>query len=370
LQNTKKGQGFAKRIAVSVLLLTTSIIIPFLCLVLCCSLINTGLKSPPYCHQWAGISCNSLNQVSDLFLAGLSLPPQANQPTFPQLLQYLQQLPALQFLDLHSTSGLHEPGASIPPEIASLANLQRLDLSAAGFTGQLPRSVSAIANLQHLNASFNALAGSLPKVFAGMSSLVTLDLSGCGLAGPLPGSFAALQGLQELRLAGNALSGSLPETYALLSSLTLLDVSSNNLSGSLSSLLGGSSGKAVARMIGAAVAEAHTELQAARRILTELTARANKHNAQVTPINKADLGAEIRAAKLALQAATRAVESLKQHARSAAAAGAAGAAEELSVQVQGRSGLGRLQVLNAGGNALTGLLPKSLAGLEQLRVRR
>jgi hypothetical protein len=300
-------------------------------------------------------------------LANLQLPPQASQPTFSQLLQYLQQLPALQSLDLHSTSGLHEPGASIPPEIASLANLQRLDLSAAGFTGQLPRSLSAIANLQHLNASFNALAGSLPKVFAGMSSLVTLDLSECGLAGPLPGSFAALQGLQELRLAGNALSGSLPETYALLSSLTLLDVRSNNLSGRVPNAFGDASQQAAPA--DAAMAAAVQDLEAAQRDLADLTSPRLPRKVPVTPINKADLDAEIRAAKLALQAATRAVESLKQHAWSAAA-GAAGTGEELTVQVQGRSGLGRLQVLNAGDNALTGLLPKSLAGLEQLRVRR
>ncbi|WIA10190.1 hypothetical protein OEZ85_010393 [Tetradesmus obliquus] len=329
-----------------------------------------GLKPPPYCTNWPGVSCNGLNQVTRLNLASLHLQPQPTQPTFGALLQLLQQLPALEALDLHRTRGFHEARASIPPEISSLVKLRSLDLSDAGLYGVLPRTLSALVNLQYLNVSFNALSGSVPKVFAGLSSLQVLDLSGCGLTGPLPPSFAALQDLQELRLAGNALNGSLPGTFMLLDGLTVLDVSSNKLTGSLADMLGGPAGKAAA----AAVSEARHEVQTAQHTMDVLMARA-KEQEKAAGGQSHELTVKIKHAQAELQAATRAVQGLRRRAGSAAADDTdpttAGAAGDLSVQLAAQpASLASLQVLNAGSNALTGLLPKSLGSLKQLRELR
>ncbi|XP_038977498.1 receptor-like protein EIX2 [Phoenix dactylifera] len=182
----------------------------------------------------------------------------------------------LNYLDLSMNNF---SGAPIPDFIGSLAKLEYLILSNAGFGGTIPHQLGNLSNLlyldlasnlhyssdvdnlgwlpsirflQHLDMSnvnlskasnwihvinmlpslsvlrlFRATLPSLP------STLPHVNLQQNNLSGPLPNQIGALQSLGYLDLGLNLLDGSIPASLGKLSALYYLNLAANSLAGAL-----------------------------------------------------------------------------------------------------------------------------------------
>ena len=148
----------------------------------------------------------------------------------------------------------------------SLADLEILDLSDNGLSGEIPAMLCSLADLQELDLGYNRLKGAIPPELGKMAQLRVLRLEGqspynkylfsgqedeerlancpdeCYLHGEIPSQLGRLTKLIELDLSHNRLSGSIPgELGGLLtirSPLQRLDLSHNRLSGSIPVELG------------------------------------------------------------------------------------------------------------------------------------
>ncbi|KAI5062701.1 hypothetical protein GOP47_0023240 [Adiantum capillus-veneris] len=174
---------------------------------------------------------------------------------------FLNNLPALQFLGLHSNS-LY---GTLPESLFNLPALDTLYLSYNFLTGTLPKSLfNQLPALKVLRLSFNALSGPIPDSFFNLTEIAELSISGNVLSEPLPSlSTASLLSLKILDLSQNNLSGQLPSFSSLqfpalglvrlnqnqftgpisnsfcnLTSLITLDLRGNGLSGSYPTCLG------------------------------------------------------------------------------------------------------------------------------------
>jgi len=114
---------------------------------------------------------------------------------------------------------------SLPPEIGQLKQLTELRLSNNELT-TLPPEVCRLENLAVLDLSGNRLAA-LPAEIAQLTNLTELDLSGNTLT-HLPGGIGQLTNLKHLDLSGNTLAA-LPAEIAQLTNLTRLNLSGNTL---------------------------------------------------------------------------------------------------------------------------------------------
>ena len=141
----------------------------------------------------------------------------------------LADLANLQRLDLQD----NQLSGSIPSQLADLANLQSLFLGGNELTGTIPPQLAALTNLQRLDLSRNQLSGSIPPQLAALANLQSLFLWGNELTGTIPPQLAALANLQYLGLRDNQLTGAIPPQLAALANLQRLDLSSNQLSGSI-----------------------------------------------------------------------------------------------------------------------------------------
>ncbi|GLT91624.1 hypothetical protein SLE2022_095020 [Rubroshorea leprosula] len=123
-------------------------------------------------------------------------------------------------------------GIQIPKFFGSLRSLRRLDLSSAGFVGEVPQHLRNLSNLLHLNLSNNHLHVENLHWLSGLSSLEQLDLSSNNLsmASNWFHLVNTLPSLVELHLARSHLP--LVQVNAFpsvnLSSLSFLDLSWNN----------------------------------------------------------------------------------------------------------------------------------------------
>ena len=148
-------------------------------------------------HEWPGVDVGgSPLRIRALVLEGLggTIPPE------------LAQLTALVRLDL-SSGYLEGP---IPAELGDLAALELLDLSGNRLTGPIPGAFGRLLALRHLDLSKNQLTGSIPPESGQLANLPYLDLSQNQLTGPIPGELSQMAGLREVRLAGNDLTGCVP----------------------------------------------------------------------------------------------------------------------------------------------------------------
>eukprot|EP00878_Enallax_costatus_P020063 GHUV01021193.1.p1 GENE.GHUV01021193.1~~GHUV01021193.1.p1 ORF type:complete len:622 (+),score=117.43 GHUV01021193.1:67-1866(+) len=129
-------------------------------------------------------------------------------------------------------SGLNLTG-TIPP-LQGLANLQQLDLSNNGFTGEPP---NLPPTLQELVLANNQLTGTLPaglfQTF-GLNTPLQLDLSHNRLSGPLPALTYTPPPFKTLNIGWNLLEGSIPDSWStLLLNNTNIDARMLRLSGTL-----------------------------------------------------------------------------------------------------------------------------------------
>ncbi|KAK6125985.1 hypothetical protein DH2020_040293 [Rehmannia glutinosa] len=151
----------------------------------------------------------------------------------------LQNLTNLAYLNL-SNAGF---GGQVPIEISRMKNLVILDLSSL-FPGLEPLKlenpnlkmlVQNLTGLQELyldavnisaqkNDWCQALSSSLPN-------LRNLSLRDCDLSGPLDSSLSRLRLLSVLRLDRNNLSTTVPDFFANFTNLTILTLSSSDLTG-------------------------------------------------------------------------------------------------------------------------------------------
>ena len=114
---------------------------------------------------------------------------------------------------------------TLPPSI------QIVDLSSNQYTGNIPAAYSSLNNLQQLQLSNNGLSGNIPD-FSGASSLQFLYLSNNAFSGSIP-DFSGATSLQYLYLNNNSLTGSIPASLWASSSITDINLSNNLLSGNI-----------------------------------------------------------------------------------------------------------------------------------------
>jgi predicted nucleotide-binding protein len=142
--------------------------------------------------------------------------------THRQLLQTIDEaaLKGLTTLDLNG-KGI----SRIPPQIANLSRLKRLDLSKNKLTN-LPLQLFTLANLVELRLRENAIA-TLPRAIGNLTRLSTLDIANNRLKS-LPAEIGRLSNLVDLKLGGNQIS-KLPPDFDRLSKLEVLGLMGNNL---------------------------------------------------------------------------------------------------------------------------------------------
>ena len=140
--------------------------------------------------------------------------------------------PAWRGMEALSLAG-NPVGGALPPWLASLPQLQELNLRDARLDGTLPSWLGECGSLRVLDLAGNDLGGTIPVALASATSLVDVDLSRNALDGHIPAELSALTALRALRLAHNSLEGALPASLAALPALVELDVSHNDLGGTL-----------------------------------------------------------------------------------------------------------------------------------------
>ena len=121
----------------------------------------------------------------------------------------------------------------LPPELASLANLRRLDLVGNGITGRIPTELPQLDSLRVIWLSYNDLTGPIPSELARLTHLNRLEAGANQLSGPIPPELGNLTNLIALNLAENDLTGVIPSELGKLSNILLLALNTNNLTGQI-----------------------------------------------------------------------------------------------------------------------------------------
>ncbi|XP_071932990.1 receptor-like protein 53 [Coffea arabica] len=121
----------------------------------------------------------------------------------------------------------------------SWRSLTFLDLGSNLLEGPLPASLCNLEKLQYLLLSDNKLNGTIPHCFGNISTQLTvLDLRRNGFHGMIPTTFPERNQLRNLGLNGNQLEGPLPRSLINCKSLEVLDVGHNHITGPFPDWLG------------------------------------------------------------------------------------------------------------------------------------
>ena len=223
---------------------------------------NTNWLTDAPLEEWYGVETNTLGRVTGLDLAG-EQDYETYQPTRHGLTgpipPELANLSALERLDL-SYNGLSGPirpelgnvsvlvelhlgdnelTGPIPPELGNLANLQELHLGENNLTGPIPPELGQLGNLRHLYLYENRLSGHIPPELGSLGELQRLHLSGNLLTRTIPRELGGLSRLKSLHLNVNRLEGTIPPELGNLTELTSLRLDQNELEGQIPSQLGG-----------------------------------------------------------------------------------------------------------------------------------
>ncbi|XP_073154636.1 receptor-like protein 7 [Henckelia pumila] len=211
------------------------------------------------CCKWDGVACDSIGHVVSLDLHNQSISGGIEEDSSLFRFNYLQRL-NLAFNRFNNSE--------IPKGLQNLTNLAFLNLSNAGFVGQIPMELSTLRSLASLDLStifpdrFNPLTLENPNfmmlvqnltslselnldgvkisdspsdwprtISSSLPNLRNLSLRNCGLSGAL-GSLSQLPSLSVLRLDRNNLSSIVPDSFTNFSNLTTLSLSSCSLHGS------------------------------------------------------------------------------------------------------------------------------------------
>ncbi|XP_062111222.1 piriformospora indica-insensitive protein 2-like [Humulus lupulus] len=122
----------------------------------------------------------------------------------------------------------------LPSEIGGLKLLTLLDLRNNKFSGGLTESFEELFSLQQMVLANNPIGGDLMSLeWKKLKQLEMLDLSNTGLTGEIPESVSELNRLRFLDLSDNNLSGHLSPMLAALPCVGALYLNGNNLTGEL-----------------------------------------------------------------------------------------------------------------------------------------
>ena len=127
---------------------------------------------------------------------------------------------------------------TIPSELGSLVNLQRLDLSLNQLTGQIPAELGNLSYLESMDLSFNELTGEIPTELGNLSKLEELLLPVNQLDGGIPAELGNLSNLRALHLGDNRMTGGIPAELGRLANLQSLSLGKNRLAGGIPQELG------------------------------------------------------------------------------------------------------------------------------------
>ncbi|XP_035545706.1 receptor-like protein 6 isoform X3 [Juglans regia] len=175
------------------------------------------------CCSWEGVTCSE-GRVIGLDLSNESISGVLDNSSSLFNLHHLQKL-NLAYNEFDSSQ--------IPSQFTKLSNLTYLNLSTAGFAGQIPLEISHLKRELHLDGVnisaegyewCRALSSSLPH-------LRVLSMSKCYLSGPFDPSLQNLQSLSVIHLAHNQFFVPVPEFFADFKNLTSLSFTSSNLIG-------------------------------------------------------------------------------------------------------------------------------------------
>ena len=211
------------------------------------------------CCSWGGVSCDSSGHVVGLDLSSKLISGGFNGSSSLFNLQHLRRL------NLANNSFNY---SQIPPGFGKLGNLVYLNLSNAGFSGQIPVEISLLTRLVTIDFSILYFPG-LPTLklenpdlrmlvqnlselrelyldgvnisaqgmewcqalSSSVHNLQVLSLSNCYLSGPIDSSLQMLRSLSSIRLDSNSFSAPVPEFLANFSNLSQLRLSSCGLNG-------------------------------------------------------------------------------------------------------------------------------------------
>ena len=126
---------------------------------------------------------------------------------------------------------------SVPSSLGNLTNLERLSFWNNALSGPIPSSLGNLASLELLHLGANALSGPIPSSLGSLANVVDLRLPDNELSGPIPPSLGDLANLEYLNLNVNDLSGPIPPGLGSLANLTSLWLFGNRLTGSIPTAL-------------------------------------------------------------------------------------------------------------------------------------
>ncbi|CDY35292.1 BnaC03g59310D [Brassica napus] len=162
---------------------------------------------------------NMTCHITEIFLKSTSLP--GKLPPELAKLRYLQKID----LCRNYLSG------SIPMEWASMPHLTFISLCANNLSGPLPPGLQNFKNLTFLGVEANQFSGHIPDEFGNLTSLTGLELASNQFTGSLPSSLARLVNLEIFRISDNNFSGIIPEYIGNWSRLQRLDLQASGLKG-------------------------------------------------------------------------------------------------------------------------------------------
>ncbi|KAI5663315.1 hypothetical protein M9H77_22638 [Catharanthus roseus] len=212
------------------------------------------------CCIWDGVECDSSGHVIGLYLDNRTMVGGIDNSSSLFSLQYLKKL-NLALNNFNFTQ--------VPSGLSNLTNLEYLNLSNAGFTGQVPVGIGRMTRLVTLDLStrfpgtrpikldspnLGTLVENLKELrelyldsvnisahgsewcnaLSSLSNITMLSLSNCYLSGPIDSSLSKLRSLSELNLDNNNLSATVPSFFANFSNLIVLSLSYCNLEGHFS----------------------------------------------------------------------------------------------------------------------------------------
>jgi hypothetical protein len=129
----------------------------------------------------------------------------------------------------------------LPPEIALLSDLERLDISGGPdyrLNGTLPKELGLLTQLKDFRLQDNDISGSLPPEYGAWEELDLIDLSNNRLNSILPIDIGMWTGVRILNFAGNRLSGSIGSQIGELLDLRILSLDDNMFTGTLPTEIG------------------------------------------------------------------------------------------------------------------------------------